>query len=47
MEYLKRMTGLEVANGAPQTFIGVGIVVVAALFIARGIGRLIGRPVRA
>ena len=24
MEYLKRMVGLDVANGAPQTYIGVG-----------------------
>jgi len=46
MDYLKRMTGLEVANGTPQTFVGVGIVVVAVLFVARAIGWLIGRPVR-
>ncbi len=46
MEYLKRMTGLEVANGTPQTYIGVGIVVVMASLIVGTIARLISRPVR-
>jgi len=45
MEYLKRMAGLEVANGTPQTFIGVGAVVLALLVVVRAVRRVIGRPV--
>ena len=45
MEYLKRMAGLEVANGTPQTFIGVGAVVLALVIVARAVRRAIGRPV--
>lgn len=46
MDYLKRMAGLEVANGTPQTYVGVGVIVVAVVLVVRAVGRLIGRPVR-
>ncbi len=46
MDYLKRMVGLDVANGAPQTYIGIGLVVLAAALVVRAVGRVIGRPVR-
>jgi hypothetical protein len=45
MEYLKRMAGLEVANGTPQTFIGVGALVLALWVVVRAVKRVIGRPV--
>ena len=46
MDFLKRMTGLEVANGTPQTFIGVGLILLAASVVVGAVARLIGRPVR-
>ena len=45
MEYLKRMAGLEVANGTPQTFVGVGAIVLALVVLARAVRRVIGRPI--
>ena len=47
MEYLKRMVGLKVANGTPQTYVGVGVVVAIVWALARAVGRVIGRPVAA